>query len=623
MVSITPPQRETHNFSLNPFELISNYLPPLLGGKETATSYSYNQDEQLTKIKRPDGKIINFSYNPKTAELEKILTPNGIVSHEYYEESGQLSKITSPDNVVSNFEYTGPLFRKEQTQIGNINSESSLDYNTDFSLKALNINDGHSLSKVVYAYDRDNLPVKIGSENLSYDSSGLLSGIKHGPFEQSLKRNAYGEIVEENFSILNKHKKLKNNRFLYKRDSLGRVIQKIVYFSNEGENIFNYRYDSKGQLVEVSNNHRVIRKYVYDANGNRIKKIEDGKVIVATYDEQDRLVSYGKSKYKYNANGDLEEKITDEGKSLKFEYDVFGNLKKVYVGKKDVIEYLVDGRNRRVGKKVNGELIQAFVYQSQTQIAAELDGTGRIVKRFVYGSKPNVPDFFISNGKKFQIISDQVGTPKIIIDLSSGEVINELEYDEFGIIGEGSRTFSKNISKIKIPFGFAGGLYDPLTDFLRFGKRDYYSRVGRWMSKDPLVFSGGDSNLYSYVFQDPINFIDKEGTDAVLVTVLVGGIIPHSIIGVSTPNQGTVYFEFSPASMKDALFSLFGFNVKGGVNISKSFPDSTILNSQYFSLTAEQDRRLLWRLLKNPGQYNIIKNNCFNFTDNACTNTCK
>jgi RHS repeat-associated protein len=55
------------------------------------------------------------------------------------------------------------------------------------------------------------------------------------------------------------------------------------------------------------------------------------------------------------------------------------------------------------------------------------------------------------------------------------------------------------------PFGFAGGLYNLDTKLVRFGARDYDAETGRWTAKDPLLFTGGLTNLYGYVFNDPIN----------------------------------------------------------------------------------------------------------------------
>ncbi|MDR1614783.1 MAG: hypothetical protein LBS26_04350 [Campylobacteraceae bacterium] len=45
----------------------------------------------------------------------------------------------------------------------------------------------------------------------------------------------------------------------------------------------------------------------------------------------------------------------------------------------------------------------------------------------------------------------------------------------------------------------------------KFGYRDYDSYTGRWITKDPIDFEGGSSNLYGYVLNDPVNFVDPEG----------------------------------------------------------------------------------------------------------------
>jgi len=54
-------------------------------------------------------------------------------------------------------------------------------------------------------------------------------------------------------------------------------------------------------------------------------------------------------------------------------------------------------------------------------------------------------------------------------------------------------------------------LYDSDTGLTRFGFRDYDAETGRWTAKDPILFGGEDSNLYGYLFQDPVNGIDPEG----------------------------------------------------------------------------------------------------------------
>ena len=84
-----------------------------------------------------------------------------------------------------------------------------------------------------------------------------------------------------------------------------------------------------------------------------------------------------------------------------------------------------------------------------------------------------------------------------------------------------------------IPFGFAGGLYDEDTGLVRFGARDYDPRIGRWTSKDPIGFEGGQANLYVYVGNAPVNRLDLDGRWGILAggdaTAVFGGVL--NIIG--------------------------------------------------------------------------------------------
>lgn len=80
----------------------------------------------------------------------------------------------------------------------------------------------------------------------------------------------------------------------------------------------------------------------------------------------------------------------------------------------------------------------------------------------------------------------------------------ELEYDAFGMVLTDTTAGFQ-------PFGFAGGLYDHETGLVRFGARDYDASVGRWTAKDPILFEGGQANLYAYVGGDPVSLSDPRG----------------------------------------------------------------------------------------------------------------
>ncbi len=202
------------------------------------------------------------------------------------------------------------------------------------------------------------------------------------------------------------------------------------------------------------------------------------------------------------------------GQTTTYTYDVLGNLKSVVGPTGFTIEYIVDGQNRRVGKKVNGTLVQGLLYQNQLNPVAELDGSGNVISRFVYGTKANVPDYVVKGGATYRIVSDHLGSPRLIVNTADGTVAQRLDYDEFGqVILDTNPGFQ--------PFGFAGGLADQHTGLIRFGARDYDPLTGRWTAKDPINFRGDSANLYMYAGSDPIDYIDPDGR---IFNVVVGAV---------------------------------------------------------------------------------------------------
>jgi RHS repeat-associated protein len=95
-----------------------------------------------------------------------------------------------------------------------------------------------------------------------------------------------------------------------------------------------------------------------------------------------------------------------------------------------------------------------------------------------------------------------------------------------------------------IPFGFAGGLYDPDPGLVHFGARDYDPMIGRWVSKDPILFAGGQTNIYVYAGNDPINMIDPTGLWGAGLMGQVGADIGIGTVGAAAQGSGGVgYFS--------------------------------------------------------------------------------
>jgi RHS repeat-associated protein len=246
-----------------------------------------------------------------------------------------------------------------------------------------------------------------------------------------------------------------------------------------------------------------VTTYEYDLNDNRVSTAAPSGLVTATYDNQDRLITYGDAAYTYTAYGDLQQTVIS-GETTTYSYDVFSNLRAVALPNGTNVEYIIDGVNRRVGKKVNGVLVQAFLYQDRMNPVAELNGANEVISRFVYGTRPHVPDFMIKDGQTYRIVSDQIGNVRLVVNVATGEIAQRIDYDPFGRITRNSNAGFQ-------PFGYGGGLYDDMTGLVRFGARDYDPVTGRWTTKDPQGLGGGHPNLYLFAFNDPVSLRDPFG----------------------------------------------------------------------------------------------------------------
>jgi RHS repeat-associated protein len=502
LASVTPPGRTAHLFGYTPVDETSSYDPPALGSGPTPTAYAYNKDKQLTQVTRPDGQTIVMGYDA-AGRLGTITTPTGLTTYSYSPTTGTLSSIAAP-GVGLGYTWDGSL-PTGTTWSGPVAGSVTRTYNADFDVASINVA-GTAFS---FTRDNDRLLTGAGAMTITRDpASGFITGTTVGSVTTGQTYSAFGELASTSASFGSTPLFATS----YTRDALGRITQ-LVETVQGATSTWNYEYTAAGQLWKVRRDGVLEAEYQYDLNGNRLSATDEFSVTTSgTYDAQDRLTSYGSASYTYTLNGELATKTTAAGTST-FSYDVLGNLRAVTLADGTAIEYVIDGRSRRLGKKVGGALVQGFLYEDQLRVVAELDGAGAVVSRFVYGTGINVPEYMIKGGVTYRIITDHLGSPRLLVDVATGTVAQRIDYDEWGVI-------TNDTSPAFQPFGFAGGLYDQHTKLVRFGARDYDAEVGRWTTKDPLLFAGRESNVYGYGVDDPVNRTDARGKQSCSICVI-------------------------------------------------------------------------------------------------------
>jgi RHS repeat-associated protein len=354
------------------------------------------------------------------------------------------------------------------------------------------------LGDLLYAYGADGAIRSASDVTMEYYSdTGLLNTVSMGDLQKKFTYHPFGEVFTETTTIQSTQTAVYDAS--YTPDVLGRVASRTETIGGQSHT-FDYAYDEEGRLVEVLRDSTTLEAYSYDDNGNRLTALG---VTPITYDAQDRLIKYGSNDYAYRDSGQLLTKTNTDGQTT-YDYDELGNLLSVTLPTGTVVAYDIDAMHRRVGRRVDGALTQRWIYKDQLNPVAELDDQGNLVSLFIYGTESHVPDGMIKNGVRYLFVTDQVGSVRLVVDAATGAVAQQIDYDAWGNV-----TFDSTPGFQ--PFAFAGGLYDGQTKLVRFGARDYDPEVGRWTAKDPLLFDGGQGNLYGYVHSDPVNAIDPSG----------------------------------------------------------------------------------------------------------------
>ena len=383
------------------FRPLYPFMTPLLGFVQSVTdplnravSFQYDLAGRVTKQILPDLREINFTYDA----------------------NGNVASITPPGRPEHGFQYTAVDLESEYDPpaIGLPEHRTQFAYNIDKQLTTITRPDAKT---VAFAYDTggrvssfttprgstsfayDNATGNetsitapdLGTQSFTYDGSLLLSTTWAGGIAGSVSRT-----YDNDFRITSRSVNGGNTiSFGYDNDSL---------LTSAGSQ--SLAYDAAGRLITVNRNGSLHESFTYDSNGNRTNN-------GAVYDNQDRLTSLDATSYSYTANGELLTKVNGAD-TTSYTYDVLGNLINVTLPSGNVIEYIVDGSNRRIGKKVDGVLEQGFLYKDQLNPVAELDGAGNVVSRFIYTSRANVPDYMVKGGNTYRIISDHLGSPQLI-----------------------------------------------------------------------------------------------------------------------------------------------------------------------------------------------------------------
>lgn len=534
LVGLTPPGKPQHAFTYTDLDQRDTYEPPDLDAapNQFLSDWGYDDDRRVSTIAHPDFDVLSYTYGPTTGWLEKISTPTADLRvFDYFTTSGQLEEIETlfgAGKLELTFGYDGHLpttfdWLASATAGGAEDFAGGVElvYDDNFWVFQEKVDDGTTTHTIEFRYDLDGLPTvaappaSIVSNACSGSATDCLS-VTWDPDTGRLDSTAIGVVTDEytytDFGEIESYvaKVSGVTKFSYTinlRDALGRIARKTETVDGV-TTVYEYDYDLAGRLEEVRSGPdamslSVTDTYGYDDNGNRTSH----NSATGTYDNQDRIQTYDGWTYSSNDRGDVVSKVDGStSDTWLYGYDAFGALVSVTDPTSDVVTYRTDGKSRRVMRLLNGTVTNTWLWRDQLRLAAELTPSGALKARYVSALERNVPEVIFDDldGTTVtkRLITDHLGSVRMVIDTATGTILQTHAYSAFGIMS-GSAPGQ--------PFGFAGGLYDVETGLVRFGAREYQAALGRWTSRDSLYFDANQANLYAYAGSDPVNNLDPDG----------------------------------------------------------------------------------------------------------------
>ncbi|MEI6147775.1 MAG: RHS repeat-associated core domain-containing protein [bacterium] len=225
----------------------------------------------------------------------------------------------------------------------------------------------------------------------------------------------------------------------------------------------------------------------YDADGNltddgRFTYVWDGENRLAGVSNQQSRVAF---RYDY-----LSRRI---GKS------VFTNTSEAWVPTAEST-FVYDGWNLVAETQVSGISTQVSSYVWGLDLSGTLQGAGGI-GGLLFASLGNPTT---NNSTTVFYAHDGNGNVTDLLD-TNGASMAHYEYDPFGSV-----TALTGPEASHNPFRFSTKYAEAETGLSYYGYRYYSPAQGRWLNRDPIR-NRGSRNLYSFVDNDTVNFVDPDG----------------------------------------------------------------------------------------------------------------
>jgi RHS repeat-associated protein len=520
------------------------------------TNYAYDNLNRLTTITYPT-RTVTFSYDPLN-NMTRATNENGSI-YIGYDNRYRVSSFSDPFfyGIGYNYDTVG-----NRTAL-KVNGATYATYTYDTVNRVTTLKDSANLA-FNYNYDAANRLISRSAPNgvtssYAYDGLDRLTSLMHTAGATTLSGNLYTYNDANNISSW-----------------------------TTATDQRTYNYDAVDRLTGVSNFESSTENYSYDAVGNRT-----ASHLSATYSYQpfNKLTSTASATYSYDNNGNAISK-TDSLGTWTLTYDEENRLTQAIVPNGPTVNYKYDGLGRRIQRTTNGGANERYVYDGADALI-DLNADWSVATTYLNALRIDSHLRQTNSGTGVSyFLNDHLGSTSALTD-ATGNPVEQESYDSFGNSTGSART----------RYSYAGRERDSDTGMLFYRARFYDPRVGRFTSEDPKGFDGGDVNLYSYLGNDVMNYVDPFGFERLRYSMVPGKPPPPIITNpVRLPDFGSLQVNVGPPAIPIGWSGQLIIDRHGqlywqplGLNIGRSWPSglSGALTVGWINQRCEPDEKKL------------------------------